>query len=93
MKGLIAVPGLTLLLTHAISAQGTPYITISVPVPGTQIPVSAAGVAICGTGGFRNDLITFQALKATHQVIATTPDSGVLTADRVTLVTSRLVAC
>ncbi len=72
MKRLIAVLGLTLLLTSTLAAQGSPYITISTPAPGAQILDPAAGVAISGTAGFLNDIITVQALNSANQVVAQT---------------------
>ena len=73
MKRLIWVLGLMLLLVAGVvSAQGSPYITITTPAPGAQIANPEAGVPVTGTAGFLNDVVTVQALNASNQVVAQT---------------------
>ena len=72
MKRLLAVIGLMLLLTTAVAAQGSPYITITSPFSGEQIANPANGFGVSGNAGFLNDVITVQALDANNQILAQT---------------------
>lgn len=72
MKRILAILGLMLLLTVAVSAQGSPYITITSPVSGSQLANPSAGFSISGTAGFLNDVITIQALDINNNVLAQT---------------------
>ncbi len=72
MKRILAVLCFTLLLATAITAQGSPYITITSPVSGAVIPNPAAGVSVTGTAGYLNDVITVQAIDGNNQIVAQT---------------------
>ena len=72
MKRWWIVLALLLLPATVAAAQGSPYITITSPAPGAQIANPSAGVAVTGTAGFLNDVITVQALDAANNVLAQT---------------------
>lgn len=72
MKRILAVLCFTLLLATAVTAQGSPYITITSPASGAVIPNPAAGLSVTGTAGYLNDVITVQAVDANNQIVAQT---------------------
>ncbi|MFN8379715.1 MAG: Gmad2 immunoglobulin-like domain-containing protein [Anaerolineae bacterium] len=72
MKRILVVLCFTFLLATVVTAQGSPYITITSPASGAVIPNAAAGVSVTGTAGYLNDVITVQAIDGNNQIVAQT---------------------